>query len=238
VLFPFKRIAEPELMDDGTEVDAYASAAGEAYLAALDRSFVDHVGRLLGRNAESGFQGRALDVGCGPAQIPILMAGRWPAARIVAIDAGPAMIERAARNASAAGVAIDFRVFRLGPDGESSLPWPDAWFDLVTCNSALHHFADPTAALNEMARVATREGAVLVRDLVRPHGLVYPIHVRVFGRHYHGAMRRLYEASVAAAYTAAELGAMLEASRLDDGRSRVFELGRTHVGIERKLLAA
>jgi hypothetical protein len=43
---------------------------------------------------------------------------------------------------------------------------------------------------------------------------------------------------VAAAYNAAELRAMLDASRLNDGRSRVFELGRTHIGIERALQAA
>jgi hypothetical protein len=46
-------------------------------------------------------------------------------------------------------------------------------------------------------------------------------------------MRRLYEASVAAAYTPPELNQMLRKSRLNNGRSRVFMRGITHAGIER-----
>jgi SAM-dependent methyltransferase len=232
-LFRFRRIPEPELMDDDCEVDAYSSAAAESYLAAIDQSFVDHVERLLAGGNDGPVAGRALDVGCGPGQIPILMAKRWPALQFVGIDAGPAMIEKARQDAAAAGVKIEFQVFRVGPQGEARLPYPDASFELVTCNSTLHHLADPLGAMNEMARVAKPEGAVLLRDLVRPPGLTYALHVRVFGRHYRGEMRRLYEASVAASYTAAELGDMLAASRLNDGRARVFQRGRTHVGIER-----
>jgi SAM-dependent methyltransferase len=231
-----RRIPEPELMDEQAEVDAYTSATSARYLAALDASFVDHVAALMGPGGNDGngsMRGRALDIGCGPGQIPILMAKRWPALEFAAIDAGPTMIEKARMNASAAGVEIDFHVFRLGPEGESRLPHARASFDLVTCNSVLHHLADPVGALNEMARVLTPEGAFLLRDLVRPHAFLHRIHVRIFGRHYHGAMRRLYEASVAAAYTASELQAMLAASRLNDGRSRLFERGRTHIGIER-----
>ena len=221
-------------MDDGAEVAAYASAAAAPYLAALDRSFVDHVERLIRSGTENDLRGRALDIGCGPGQIAILMAKRWPALTLVGIDAGSAMIETARTNASAAGADIDFRVFRLGPKGQAAgLPFPDASFDLVTCNSVLHHLVDPLGALNEMARVVKPFGAILVRDLVRPPRFVRPIHVRLFGRHYRGEMRRLYEASVAAAYTPAELRAMLAASRLDDGRTHVFERGRTHAGIER-----
>jgi 2-polyprenyl-3-methyl-5-hydroxy-6-metoxy-1,4-benzoquinol methylase len=234
--FSSRRTPEPELMDEKSEVDAYASATSARYLAALDLSFVDHVAALMGPDGNGGdgsLRGRALDIGCGPGQIPILMARRWRALDFVAIDAGPTMIEKARMNASAAGVDIDFHVFRLGPEGESKLPYAQASFDLVTCNSVLHHLADPVAALNEMARVLTPEGALLLRDLVRPRAFLHRIHVLIFGRHYHGAMRRLYEASVAAAYTASELRAMLAASRLNDGRSRVFERGRTHIGIER-----
>lgn len=233
LLFPFHRVPEPELMDDDSEVDAYSSAAAESYLAAIDESFVDHVERLMTLGGASEVSGAALDIGCGPGQIPILMTRRWPHLKLIGIDAGPAMIEKAKGDASVAGTDVRFEVFRLGPQGESRLPYADGAFDLVTCNSTLHHLADPLGCLNEMARVAKPEGAVLLRDLVRPPGLAYPLHVRVFGRHYRGEMRRLYEASVAAAYTANELRSLLAASRLNDGRSRVFQRGLTHAGIER-----
>ncbi len=79
---------------------------------------------------------------------------------------------------------------------------------------------------------------MLIRDLMRPPAPAYPFHVRLFGRHYSGEMRRLYEASVRAAYTFGELQSMLELSRLNDGRSRVFKRGLTHLGIERPALAS
>jgi hypothetical protein len=57
-----------------------------------------------------------------------------------------------------------------------------------------------------------------------------------FGRHYSGEMRRLYEASVRAAYTTGELKPMLRDSALNDGRTKVFRRGLTHAGIERPAL--
>ena len=218
-------------MDDDTEVDAYASAAAQSYLARIDGTFVEHVARLLA--PAEPVAGRALDLGCGPGQITIMLARRWPSLRFTAIDAARAMIDQARRDAASAGVDIDFEVFRLGPDGHPRLPYEDGAFELVTCNSVLHHLADPLGALNEMARVCRPGGAVLLRDLRRPSPIAYPAHVRLYGRHYSGEMRRLYEASVRAAYGLPELRALLEGSALNDGRSRVFRKGRVHQGIER-----
>ena len=237
-LLTLKRVPEPEIMDTDDEVEAYASAATQAYLEAIDRTFVDHVGRLLGASGLALGECRVLDFGCGPGQIPILMARRWPGMHIIGADAGPNMIEQAKRDAAAAGIDIEWQVVRLGPQGDATLPYADDDFDLVLCNSVLHHLDDPINTLDELARVAKPAAAVLVRDLVRPLAPCYPLHVRVFGRHYAGEMRRLYETSVRAAYTPGELRGMLEKSRLNDGRSRVFKRGLTHLGIERLALAS
>ena len=236
--FDLKRLPEQEVMDSEEEVEAYASAAAQAYLESIDRSFVDHVQRLLAP-ADGGRMARsALDFGCGPGQIPIMMARRWPSMQIIGLDASPRMVAQAREAAAQAGVSASFAVFRLGPDevGERRLPYPDGAFDVVTCNSVLHHLADPLGTLDELDRVAKPGGVVLVRDLRRPSALAYPLHVRLFGRHYSGEMRRLFEASVRAAYTVAELQSLLAISRLGDGRARVFQRGLTHVGIERAAL--
>jgi 2-polyprenyl-3-methyl-5-hydroxy-6-metoxy-1,4-benzoquinol methylase len=225
-------------MDTDDEVDAYASAAAQSYLEAIDRTFVDHVARLIGPSGLPFMECRVLDFGCGPGQIPILMARRWPKMSVVGADAGPNMIEQAKRDAYTAAVEIDWQVVRLGPQGESRLPYEDDEFDIVLCNSVLHHLDDPLNTLEELGRVARPTAAVLIRDLVRPPAVAYSLHVRVFGRHYFGEMRRLYESSVRAAYTAGELRGMLERSRLNDGRSRVFKRGFTHVGIERPALVS
>jgi ubiquinone/menaquinone biosynthesis C-methylase UbiE len=229
-----RRVPEPEIMDTDEEVDAYSTAAAQSYLESVDRTFVEHVARLIEPPERS--YGRALDFGCGPGQIQIMMARRWPQMRFIGLDAGPNMIEQARQDAAAGGTETEFEVLRLGPQGEPHLPFPDAEFDLVTCNSVLHHLEDPGGTLNELARVAKPDGAVLVRDLARPPGFAYPLHVRIFGRHYSGDMRRLFEASVRAAYTPSELKLLLRESALDDGRTRVFRRGLTHAGLERAAL--
>lgn len=122
------------------------------------------------------------------------------------------------------------------------LPFPDASFDLVMCNSVLHHLAEPQRLFAEVARLVKPSGAILIRDLRRPSRLAFPLHVRWYGRHYSGLMYKLYYASVRAAYTAAELAALLRASPLAavdagaNGRpTRVFSHARTHLGLERPI---
>jgi len=224
-------------MDTDEEVDAYTSAAAQSYLESIDRTFVDHVGWLIAGTGIAEGKCRVLDFGCGPGQIPIMLAKRWPLMRILGVDAGPNMIEQAGRDTTAAGVRVEYAVVRLGPQGDSRLPYMEGEFDIVLCNSVLHHLDDPLGTLDELARLAKPEGAVLIRDLLRPPAPAYALHVRIFGRHYSGEMRRLYKASVHAAYTTAELRSMLGRSRLNDGRSRVFQRGLTHLGIERPALA-
>jgi ubiquinone/menaquinone biosynthesis C-methylase UbiE len=231
---PLERVPEPEVMDASTEVEAYASATAQAYLESIDRTFVDHLARLFRPSDPRLLRGCALDVGCGPGQIPIYVAQRWPGLRVTGVDAAPQMVGEARRAASKAQVAASFQVIRAGRD--ERLPFDNASFDLVMCNSVLHHLPDPLAVLDEIARVAKPQGAVLIRDLRRPAAAVHDWHVRWFGRHYSGEMRRLFEASVRAAYTVGELQRMLTESHLNDGRSRVFRRGLSHLGIERSAI--
>ena len=56
------RVPEPEVMNDSDEVEAYASAAAQAYLGKIDDTFVEHAVRLVAARA----RGRALDIGTGP----------------------------------------------------------------------------------------------------------------------------------------------------------------------------
>lgn len=217
-----ERVPEPEVMAEGDEVEAYASAAAQTYLDRLDDTFVEHV-LLLGVE-----RGRGLDIGTGPGQIPLKIARRLAPLEFVGIDRSEAMLAEARRQAVALGLSGRVR-FEAG-DGKR-LAFPDASFDLVICNSVLHHLAEPVLMLNEIARVAKPSAAILLRDLRRPSRLVFPFHVRRYGRHYSGTMRALYEASVRSAYTWEELGGLLRQSNLA-GVHR-FRFGRTHIGLER-----
>ena len=224
------RVPEPEVMEDSAEVEAYSYSAAQAHLDAIDDTFVEHAARLVaGRE-----RGRAVDIGTGPGQIVIKLAQKLTLWKFVGVDRSQGMIAQANANLAAAGGGVAGRVEFQAADG-NNLPFPEKSFDLVMCNSVLHHFAEPGHLFSEMARLARPGGAILLRDLRRPGRLAHPWHVWRHGRHYSGEMLRLYRASVRAAYTVEELQRMLDASPLQ--RARVFEHRSTHIGIERPIAA-
>ena len=236
--FDLPRVPEPEVMDDSSEVQAYSSAAAEAYLSKIDDGFVEHALRLVGST-----RGRALDMGCGPGQILLKLAARLPEWKFIGIDRSLTMIVRAgedrdsraqagsSRGAPSAAARIDFLAGDAG-----SLPFRDSSFDLVLCNSVLHHIGDPSRLFAEIRRIAKPGAAILLRDLRRPTRIRLPFHVRWYGRHYEGLMYKLYCDSVRAAYTCEELYAMLR--KADISGARLFTHNSTHLGIERRAAAA
>lgn len=243
------RVPEPEVMDDSDEVAAYASAAAQAYLDKIDDTFVTHAVRLV-RGRE---RGRALDIGTGPGQIVLKLARRLPGWQFVGADRSPNMIRQARAGLAGQGVAVLSPPGQGAPEGRvqffvadgNLLPFPNAQFDLVMCNSVLHHLTEPLRLLAEVSRLVKPDGAILIRDLRRPSRLAYPLHVRWYGRHYSGLMYKLYCNSVRSAYTAAELEELCRDSPLGSASpapaagnrgTRVFRHRRTHLGLERPVL--
>ena len=143
--FQLERTPEPEVMDDPEGVEAYTNSAAQAYLERIDRTFVDDALSL------GVTQGHALDIGTGPGLIPIMLAARAPGLRLTGVDLSEPMLQKARNAAEAAGVA-DRLDFRLGD--AKSLPFSERSFDLVLCNSLLHHLPAPLALLNEISRVS------------------------------------------------------------------------------------
>ncbi len=218
-----QRKPEPEVMSGEDEVSAYASAAAQRHLESLDNTFVDQVLSLMPRgNALTGF---LLDVGCGPGNIALKLARRSPGLTIVGLDRSRNMVRAACQ--AAAKVGVEGRVFfQQARAGE--IPCPGGTFDMVLSNSVLHHLADPSIVLEEMLRVAKPGGAIVVRDLRRPSRLACPWHVRWYGRHYSGIMKRLFEDSVRAAYTPEELAGLLGRSGMS--KASIFLHDRSHMG--------
>jgi ubiquinone/menaquinone biosynthesis C-methylase UbiE len=231
--FDLPRVPEPEVMDDSSEVQAYSSAADEAYLSNIDDTFVDHTLRLIGPKP-----GRALDIGCGPGQIVMKLSARLPRWKFFGIDRSLTMIHRArdvrdswepSKPAREMRSGNGYLHFLVGDAG--TLPFGNSSFDLVLCNSVLHHIANPSRLFAEIRRVAKPDGAILVRDLRRPSRFGFSFHVRWYGRHYQGLMYKLYCDSVRAAYTREELSTILRQTGISG--ARMFTHGRTHLGFER-----
>jgi ubiquinone/menaquinone biosynthesis C-methylase UbiE len=227
--FDLPRVPELEVMADVDEVNAYSSSAAEEYLSRIDDTFIEHALRLAGRSP-----GCALDIGAGPGQIVLKLARRLPGWRFIGLDLSEGMVRAALASAaesnqpSAAPPSGPVAFLAAGAD---HLPFSDCSFDLVLCNSVLHHAANPGRLFAEIARVARPTGAILLRDLRRPSRFGYPFHVRWHGRHYSRLMYKLYCDSVRAAYKQDELASMLRASPI--AGARLFTHRGTHLGLER-----
>ncbi len=116
------------------------------------------------QEARSGPTGEAVDLGCGPGYLVIEMARRLPGLQITGLDLSQEMLTAAGINAWEAGVG-DRVAFKLGD--AQKIPCADGSLDLVVSTLSLHHWSDPAAVLDEIARVLKPGGAFLVFDLRR-----------------------------------------------------------------------
>jgi SAM-dependent methyltransferase len=100
-----------------------------------------------------------LDVGCGVATTAIEIARRHDVS-VTAGDISPVMLERAAENVEASGVADRVRVEE---SDILALPYTDDSFDVVIAE-AVTMFVDREQAAGELARVTKRGGRVLATE--------------------------------------------------------------------------
>src|ERR1700755_282393 len=91
-----QRVLEPELMDDPEQAKAYARADFEEE----NQGFVDRFAEFYQEFQE----GHVLDLGCGPADIPIRLARKLPACRITGVDGSTPIIALGPEAVQASGL--------------------------------------------------------------------------------------------------------------------------------------
>jgi SAM-dependent methyltransferase len=102
---------------------------------------------------------RVLDVACGPGNFSREFARVvGDTGLVIGIDASRPMLERAVHETSRAG--IDNLAYVYGDAAD--LPFQDGSFDAVCCFAALHLFADPFVALDQMRRVLAQGGRIAI----------------------------------------------------------------------------
>jgi trans-aconitate 2-methyltransferase len=202
-----ERTPEPELMDAADQVAAYAAAD----FAASDMAVLEQFARLCGDDPGD----RLLDVGCGPGNISVLLAHRWPRARVLGLDGAPRMLA-VARERWLAEPSLTGRLAFV----EACLPLrdtalPGAPFTAVLSNSLLHHLHDPAVLWQTVAQLAAPGAFVCIQDLRRPAS-PEAVEALVVSQ-MEGApevLRHDYRASLHAAFTPEEVQQQLEQAGL------------------------
>lgn len=111
---------------------------------------------------------RLLELGAGPGRLAIQIKRAHPDVTIVCVDADPAMVARARRNATGAGVDIAFHEADM-----TQLPELGT-FDRVYSTMTFHHLGPEAkqAALVAARTALRRDGSFVVADFGTPRGPV------------------------------------------------------------------
>ena len=209
----FPREPEPDLvMDDPTQVEAYASAGRVDGLMAA--AYLFHSARI-----SQVIQGcrEVVDLGCGPATQLCQVAALNPAMRFTGVDLSPSMLESARAHVAEHRLA---NVALVQGDITRLDAFATASFDGVISTLALHHLpstAQLEACFDEVARILRPGGAIYVADFGRLKSLKSVLYFAYMNAKHQPHMFSLdYERSLRAAFLADELRA-LAARKLPNG---------------------
>jgi ubiquinone/menaquinone biosynthesis C-methylase UbiE len=108
---------------------------------------------------------RLLDVACGAGALVVDVAPHVE--RSVGADISEGMLELASARLRDAGDPGEMRNVEFAQAPSDALPFEDASFTALVCTTALHHFPDPQASIDEMARVLTPGGRLVIGDMAR-----------------------------------------------------------------------
>lgn len=146
-------------MADETDQKNAAAGAFDEHASAYVDSRVHRAGDDLQQMARWGREaGRALDVATGAGHTAGAVREQG-VSTVVATDAAPRMVETTMENfPGVIGVVAD----------AERLPFGGSTFDAVTCRIAAHHFPNPGAFVDEVARVLTPGGMFAFEDNIVP----------------------------------------------------------------------
>jgi ubiquinone/menaquinone biosynthesis C-methylase UbiE len=119
---------------------------------------------VIQRIKNLALQGEAIDIGCGPGHLIFDLARQMPDLQLTGIDMSDEVLVQAETYAAQYGFGERTR-YKKG--SAQTIPFPDGSFDLAISTLSLHHWHEPVAVLNEVARILRPGGAFLIFDLRR-----------------------------------------------------------------------
>jgi len=200
-----QRTPEPELMDELEQARAYANADFSEPNERFVASFVAEFPTLRG--------GAVLDLGCGPGDIVLRLAGRLPQLTVHGLDGSAAMLAHGEARLAGLPAAQGRVQFITGILPGARLPLPR--YDAIVSNSLLHHLHDPRVLWRAVRAAGAPGAAVMVMDLCRPES---PAAAHAIVATYAGqepeVLQRDFFNSLCAAFEPAEVRVQLDACGL------------------------
>jgi SAM-dependent methyltransferase len=207
-----KRIPEPEIMDGREQAAAYAradfSSSNQMFVDGLIETYPDRLGSIL-------------DIGCGPADVPIRILRAVPSAKVTAVDASLPMVEIGRQAVQEAGFQDNIEVVLGRLPG---IDFGDMGFQTIASKDLLHHLPDPAIFWEEVVKLAAGTAAIYVMDLYRPNSRedAKEIVESVSGNEPEVLKRDFYN-SLLAAFTVDEIRDHLESASLPLNVEKVSE---------------
>lgn len=158
-------VRKPEMdmvMVDREQDEQFNRDGEEGSLAVLYQLIVDAITKVSPPN------GRALDLGCGSAQLLCKIARALPGLNFTGLDLSEHMLAFAQANKENYGLTN--LSFKHGSMYELDRLFSER-FDLISCHLALHHCDTAeraTEVFNQISRLVQPEGTVFIFDIIRP----------------------------------------------------------------------
>jgi predicted protein tyrosine phosphatase/ubiquinone/menaquinone biosynthesis C-methylase UbiE len=214
-----QRVLEPEVMDSLEEAIEYDS---------MDFTEVNTAFAMSAAVLGPVF-GNVLDAGTGTARIPIALCQLRPQWKLTCIDLSENMLKVGAENVERAGVRSQISLELIDA---KAMPYPDNYFDMVISNSIIHHLPDPLPFLQEVKRVLKPNGAIFLRDLLRPETReIRDNLVEMYAGDCNAHQQQLLGDSLQAAFTLDEIQTMIETAGFNG--LRIYESSDRHWTAER-----
>ena len=103
---------------------------------------------------------RVLDVGCGTGSLTFVLARLVPNIHIIGVDITPKLVDAARERATEFGLTnVEFH-----ESDALQLPFANAEFDAVVCQTVLAFVPDPVSVLREMTRVLADGGTFMAAE--------------------------------------------------------------------------
>lgn len=97
-----------------------------------------------------------------------------------------------------------------------AMPYPDNYFDMVISNSIIHHLPTPLPFLWEVQRVLKPNGAIFLRDLLRPEDeRIRDNSVERYAGDCNEHQKQLFRDSLQATFTLGEVETTIQNAGLD-----------------------